>query len=473
MEMKTNVRDSESEDKENGQRERLVIMMSNGDGQEIEYVEALSSSRCRTAPALDKSCHAPESSWCFLKTTSAAPGIRPGRMIPSDIDPVLSYCTHLIYGYAKIDSHQKIAALDESLDLSSGKDNYRAITALKKRFPQVKFLLSVGGGADLDDADKYNKILEDSSNRAQFVHSVKAFLKRNDFDGLDLSWQLPEIYKKKDRGTFGSIWHGVKKTFGYAHSHKDEKADEHREGFTKLVQDLRKELRDDNLLLTATVLSNVNASLYFEADKLAKEIDQIHLKAFDFKSPQKDPNEADYSAALFPSEQRDPFFTVDGQVRSFIARGFPSNKIILGIPTYAVTWKLTSESKISGVPPIQAEGPGEEGPQTKSPGRLSYAEVCSLIDNPINKGNNKHLLRRVNDPAKKSGSYGFRLPDGDSIEGLWASFTDPDTAGDKAAYAKAKSLGGIAFWDISLDDFRGVCNGVKYPIIHTAKNRLV
>lgn len=41
--------------------------------------------------------------------------------------------------------------------------------------------------------------------------------------------------------------------------------------------------------------------------------------------------------------------------------GAPSYKIVVGVATYGRTWKLNSDSEISGVPPIHAEGPGEAG----------------------------------------------------------------------------------------------------------------
>lgn len=52
------------------------------------------------------------------------------------------------------------------------------------------------------------------------------------------------------------------------------------------------------------------------------------------------------------------------------------------------------------------------------------------------------------------------------------SYEDPDTAGNKAGYVRAKGLGGISINDLSLDDFRGTCSGDKYPILRAAKYRL-
>lgn len=57
----------------------------------------------------------------------------------------------------------------------------------------------------------------------------------------------------------GSIWHGIKKTFGT--TLVDEKETEHREGFTALVREMKQALSvKPNMQLAITVLPNVNAS---------------------------------------------------------------------------------------------------------------------------------------------------------------------------------------------------------------------
>lgn len=71
-----------------------------------------------------------------------------------------------------------------------------------------------------------------------------------------------------------------------------------------------------------------------------------------------------------------------------------------------------------------------------------------------------------------TGTYAFRLPDDDGENGMWVGYEDPDTAGNKAGYAKAKGLAGISVNDLSLDDFRGLCTGDKYPVLRAAKFRL-
>lgn len=132
---------------------------------------------------------------------------------------------------------------------------------------------------------------------------------------------------------------------------------------------------------------------------------------------------------------------------------------------------MTEESGLTGTPPVTADGPGEEGGLTHTPGLLSYTEACTLLPNPSNSGL-KNQIKKVNDPSRRLGSYGYRLPT-DDVSGIWVGYEDPDSAADKASYVKSKGLAGIAVVDLSLDDYSGICNGDKFPILKAARNRLL
>lgn len=56
-------------------------------------------------------------------------------------------------------------------------------------------------------------------------------------------------------------------------------------------------------------------------------------------------------------------------------------KIIVGIPTFGRSWKMNAESGISGVPPVTADGPGDAGTVTKTPGLMAWQETCLLLHN--------------------------------------------------------------------------------------------
>lgn len=78
-----------------------------------------------------------------------------------------------MYGYAKIDDNEhKIVSLDPDLDLDEGRGNYKAVTALKKRFPGLNVLLSVGGWADTEgDKEKYMTLVSLRDYQIRLSHT--------------------------------------------------------------------------------------------------------------------------------------------------------------------------------------------------------------------------------------------------------------------------------------------------------------
>lgn len=178
-------------------------------------------------------------------------------MSVADIEPALSFCTHLVYGYADINEQtNKLESSQPSLDLDEGKGHYRVITALKRKFPTLKILLSVGG--EHEAKEKYLTMLESSVGRIAFINSAYSLIKNYAFDGLDLAWDFPVVKPKKIRGSVSSFFHKINPFNG--EEEVDPKWEEHREEYTMLVRELKNSFRHDGYLLTATVLPNVNAS---------------------------------------------------------------------------------------------------------------------------------------------------------------------------------------------------------------------
>lgn len=103
-----------------------------------------------------------------------------GKLTVADVEPALTFCTHLVYGFAG-NSHKsilyifniqfnrtyrivginavdnKLQSLNVGLDLDQGKGHYRIITQLKRKNPGLKVILSVGGGLDNDPEAETNK----------------------------------------------------------------------------------------------------------------------------------------------------------------------------------------------------------------------------------------------------------------------------------------------------------------------------
>ncbi|KAJ8973488.1 hypothetical protein NQ317_018761 [Molorchus minor] len=390
-----------------------------------------------------------------------------GKFDLESLEPALQYCTHLVYGYAAIkDDTHKLVPLNEQFDVI--KDNYRHVTDLKRRFPKLKVLLSVGGNEDIsgegDEKNvKYRETLETTTQRLAFINSAHTLVKGYGFDGIDLAWEFPETRPKKIKSGFGKFWSNVKKTFT-GDAVIDENAEQHREQFSSLVKELRSVFRPDNLQITLTVLPNVNSTVYYDPRALAPHLDLIVLHAFDFYTPQRNKKLADFPAPLYELADRRSDENVDAWVRYWVSNG---------IPTYGRTWKLKSDTSIDNIPITDLEAPGDPGPFTKEAGLLSYPEICTKLGATQQlKGRSSAELQKVPDPTGRRGPYAYHIPGDNEDNGIWVGYEDTESAANKATYAKNKGLAGIAIDDLTLDDFRGICGHNKYGILVAAASAL-
>lgn len=212
-----------------------------------------------------------------------------------------------------------------------------------------------------------------------------------------------------------------------------------------------------------------------DVGSIIHNLDYVTVGAYDFYTPERNPKEADYPSSLYQKDDN-----VDGNVNNQVlywtSHKAAASKIVVGIPTFGRAWKITADSGTTGVPPIaETDGPAPQGPQSQKDGIFSYPEMCAKLPNPANrnlKGEDAPLTK-VTDSNKRFGTYAYRLPDGDGNFGMWVGYEDIDTADNKAGYVLAKGHGGVAIFDLSLDDFRGTCTGVKFPIVNAVKRRLM
>lgn len=143
----------------------------------------------------------------------------------------------------------------------------------------------------------------------------------------------------------------------------------------------------------------------------------------------------------------------DHTIKYYLNAGADKDKLVLGIPTYGRSYTLiNSDATEIGSP---ADGPGEQGDATREKGYLAYYEICQSI-----KEDDDWTVVQPN--AKAMGPYAFK-------EDQWVGYDDEDMARKKGAYVAENGLGGIMFWSIDNDDFRGACTGRPYPIIEAAK----
>lgn len=148
------------------------------------------------------------------------------------------------------------------------------------------------------------------------MNSAHTLIKTYGFDGIDLAWEFPTTKPKKIRSKLGSFWHKVKKVVA-GESVTDEKAAEHKEQFTALVREVKNVFRHDGLMVTLSVLPNVNSSAYFDTRALMQHLDFVNLWGFDYYNPERNPKEADYPAPLYELIDRKNYENGDSLVRTW------------------------------------------------------------------------------------------------------------------------------------------------------------
>lgn len=105
-----------------------------------------------------------------------------GKFTPKDINTKL--CTHIVYGFAILDPNSlTIKIHDSSID----NNLYKQITAFRKK--GVKVTVAIGGWKD-SIGSKYGRLLTNAGARNNFVKNAIGFIKKHNFQGLDLDLEV-------------------------------------------------------------------------------------------------------------------------------------------------------------------------------------------------------------------------------------------------------------------------------------------
>ena len=135
-----------------------------------------------------------------------------------------------------------------------------------------------------------------------------------------------------------------------------------------------------------------------------------------------------------------------------------SSKLILGLATYGRTYTLKyrcPDDNVLGAPDV-GNG-GRAGPYTKQVGFMAYNEIC-LLD---------WSSRVCTKKSSVLAPYG-------TVDDLFVAYDDQESLIFKVnQIVKKFELGGIMFWALDLDDFKGSCGHGNYPLIKAANAALM
>ncbi|KAI1465072.1 glycoside hydrolase family 18 protein [Daldinia caldariorum] len=314
----------------------------------------------------------------------------PSWRVYKDLPPSslqLDYIDRILYAFVLLNEDGTLRFLDEFADLNKDVDGekgcLRALAKLKQQKPNLKTLVSIGGGSG---SAEFPAMAASPASRATFARSCKEFVEQYQFDGVDMDWEYPTT---KEAG----------------------------KNYIAVLRELREALPSSQYLLTTALptgeyyLKNINIRA---ARKL---LDNLNLMGYDFTGSWTDV--AGHHAQLLP--QLGPQGHVYPALRNschqgveyLVSHGFPVHKIILGVPAYARSF-------------AGARGVGQP---FQSVAEMDYNDLPSewIRDATID----HHVV---------AASYVDGTGKG------FVSFDVPETVRRKADYVKRGRLGGLFYW---------------------------
>ncbi|XP_033823018.1 chitinase, acidic.1 [Periophthalmus magnuspinnatus] len=342
-----------------------------------------------------------------------------GRFTADNIDPFL--CTHVIYDLVTINSFNQITPIEWN-----DEQQFVRLNVLKNTNPALRTLLTVGG--TVNGISPYVSVVSKAENRAAFIRSVLSYLRTHNFDGLNVAWDYPGHNGSPvaDRERFTLLLSEMSQAF-------DEEAKDNRKSRLILSADL------------AGFRTTIDAA--YEVSKIAVHLDFLNLKTYDFHGswePVTGHNSPLYRSRVDPGSMI--YHNINDSVSHWLLRGAPSEKLILGFPTYGRTFRLSSGATGLGAP---ANGPADAGAYTRTAGFWSYYEVCNFIPSAT--------VGWISEQEVPYATYGS----------AWVGYDDKRSFSSKVQYMTTHNLGGAHVYTLDMDDFSGsFCGTGAYPLVN-------
>ena len=306
---------------------------------------------------------------------------------PDDIKG--EYLTHINYSFALVRDGVISAAELDKLD---------EIKLVKKRFPHLKVLISVGGWG----ADGFSDAALTDESRSLFARSAVEFMRSNGFDGIDIDWEYPT-----------SSDGGIKSR------------PEDRENLNLLLEALRRELDrcgagdGKRYMLTAAIGSTAYTLRFYDLKHISGILDYVNLMTYDFAHGSS--AETGHHTCLFSPKGKEDAPSADAAVKICLDKGC-LRASCTRCAFYGRGWDVTDRSS-NGL----------------------YVPVASSAGFMVTGTCGRFIGR---DGFKDTGMTGRRR----RIFGTGSILTYDDRIAGARFLCQINGLGGIMFWELSQDN---------------------
>lgn len=307
----------------------------------------------------------------------------------------------LIFAFARLADGR--VTLDPSAEV-----RLRQLTALKATHPSLKVAISVGGWG----AGGFSEAASTEAGRRAFADSAAQLVASHDADGLDVDWEYPTHHES-----------GIR-------SSPQDRAD-----FTLLLQAIRTSLDQAGAARGRSGARHYTLSIAaadgpfvsgIDIAAVAPYLDWFNLMTYDFvnsMTPTTGHHTGLHASVLAPADAR----SVARAVRQFLAAGVPPGKLVIGVAFYGREFA-----------DVRPDHQGLYQPYGHYQGELPWPQLkADYIDR-------NGYVRYWDAQAQAPWLWNARTR-------RFVSYDDPQSIVAKAAYVKAQHLGGIMYWEQSLD----------------------
>ena len=309
--------------------------------------------------------------------------------------------THIIYSFC----HLK----DGKLNIDTAKDSIviKHLVSLKTKNPQLKIMLSLGGWGGCETC---SDVFSTPKGREDFAKSVKEVNAYFNCDGLDLDWEYPTI-----EGYPGHLFQATDKN-----------------NFTDLIKRLRQALGNKNELSFAAGGFQKYLDKSVEWKKIMPLVNRVNIMSYDLVNGYS--TVTGHHTPLYSTKKEDE--SADKAVNYLLKLGIPASKIVIGAAFYTRVWKEVS-SVNNG---LYQSGVAANG--------VIFREYATSFSET------KGWSYFWDQKAMAAYWYNKR-------EKLFATGDDISSVKAKTEYVIKNKLGGIMFWELTLDSFHnGMLNAI-------------
>lgn len=314
--------------------------------------------------------------------------------------------THLICAFASI------SPTTYRLQISPSNEQYiSAFTdTVKEKNPSIKTLLSIGGLAQTYPI--LSLMASNSSLRKSFIDSSIETARRYGFSGLDIFW-IPRN-NNSDMTNMGLLFDQWRAAVDSEPIHSNE----------------------SRLMLTMIVhyAPDLN-SVSYPIESIRRNMDWVHVLAFDYYTPLNTNFLKPHSALYDPSSH----VSTDFGIGEWVRKGLPANKMVLGLAFHGYAWTMLNNQDQIGAPAA--------GRALTEDGSVSYRYIKSYI-------------RSYGAGTVHNATYVISYC---TIKSSWIGFDDVEDIKAKVSYAKEKGLLGYFVWQVPNDDNWVLSEAGKLP----------